>query len=233
MTSGGSPVPPASRPAGSLGADVTRLVLVRHGEAEGNRELRYLGSSDVALTKRGEAQAIQLREALRPFPLRAIYTSPLRRASETAGALAAERDLTPIPWADLREEDFGVWERLTHAEARERDPDTLAAWDSGADVAPPGGESLTDVRARAVAAADALAGRHSGETIALVSHVGPIKALVCAALGLPVAGARRIWLDPASITVLDWRPAPTGASGTLRIFNAVAHLDPPVRWLQP
>src|SRR5947208_2299650 len=205
----------------------TRLVLVRHGEASGNRELRYLGSSDVALTALGREQARRLARALRRFPLVAIYTSPLVRARETAQAIAAETGLDVDVSADVREGDFGAWEQLTRAEVRARDAQHLAAWEAGADIAPPAGESLADIRLRVVACTEALAVRHAGETIALVSHVGPIKALVCAALELPPAGAMRMWLDPASISIVDWQRDEAGrAAGILRAFNAVAHLDP-------
>ncbi len=212
----------------------TRFVLVRHGEAQGNRELRYLGSSDVPLTERGEQQARQLAQA----------------------------GLEPSIWDDLREQNYGSWEGMTYEEARTReakprgDPASqrgrgaraarsgrtpeawannavaLAAWEADASVTPPDGESLMQMRARVLAAADALAVRHPEATVALVSHVGPIKMLVCAALGLPPLGARRLWLDPASISVLDWHMKESGPStGLLRVFNANAHLDPPVRWL--
>jgi len=210
----------------------TRLVLVRHGEAAGNRELRYLGATDAALTERGHEQARQLADALRAYPLAAIYSSPLIRARETANAIAAPHGLAVSVEDDLREGHFGAWENQTRAQVRETDGAALAAWEAGTDVAPPGGESLEAVRVRAAARATWLAARHAGEMMALVSHVGPIKALVCAALELPASGALRMWLDPASICVVDWRVGADGAAtGLLRVFNATAHLDPAPRWL--
>jgi broad specificity phosphatase PhoE len=210
----------------------TRFVLVRHGEAQGNRELRYLGASDVPLTERGEQQAVQLARAVATFPLHAIYTSPLARARTTAAAIGLTTGLEPTAWDDLREQNYGSWEGLTHEEAWARDEVALAAWEADASVTPPDGEGLMQMQARVLAAADALAARHPDAMVALVSHVGPIKMLVCAALGLPPSGARRMWLDPASISVIDWHPKAAGAStGLLRIFNANTHLDPPVRWL--
>ena len=238
---------------------LVRLVLLRHGEAEGNRELRYLGSGaagDVALTARGAAQARQAAQALAGYPLVAIYASPLRRAWLTANALADATGLAPQPAPDLREQDYGAWEGLTRAEAQARNPALHAAWEAGDDGAPPGGESQSQLRARVVACADALAARHlaspptppqspaspSGQAqagavadtrslaspdtpiaptpmIALVSHVGPIKALIAAALGLAPAEARRLlarmWLDPASVCVVDWWPATTRGDAAL------------------
>jgi probable phosphoglycerate mutase len=211
---------------------------VRHGEAGGNRDLRYVGATDSPLTERGREQARQLVPAVRLFAPAALYSSPLERARATAEVIAAATGLPLHIEDDLREQTFGQWEMLTHAEVRARDGERLTAWESGADVAPPEGESLAQVRERVLRLSERLVARHSGETIALFSHVSPIKAAVCAALELPPAGALRMWLDPASICVVDWRRMSDGADGaderlvgTLRVFNAIAHLDPPAPWL--
>ena len=213
----------------------TRFVLLRHGQAEGNRELRYLGATDAPLTELGHEQARRLAVALQPFALAAIYSSPLARARDTARALAEIRGLPVTIRNDLREMDFGAWEGRTRASVLAEYSDLLADWETSAEVAPPGGESLVAVVARVVACADALAAAHPGQTVALVSHVGPIKALVCAALGLPPAGMQRMWLDPASYCIVDWLPLPAAttqasSSGILRAFNVFAHLDPPA-WM--
>lgn len=201
-----------------------RLVLARHGEARGNRELRYLGGrTDAPLTPRGEEQAHLLAAALAQFPAAAIYSSPLRRAHDTATAVAAALGLAVSVEEALREQDFGAWENLTRAEVQARDPARLAAWEAGAEMAPEGGETPYALRERVVACANDLAVRYPGATLVLASHVGPIKALVCATLGLPPSGAFRMWLDPASYSVVDWRPDPDG-TGLLRVFNATAHL---------
>jgi probable phosphoglycerate mutase len=202
-----------------------RLILVRHGEAGGNRELRYLGSSDVPLTTLGEEQVKLLAEAVRVLDPMAIYASPLGRARQTAEGIAAATGLTTDLLDGLREMDFGAWEMLTHAEAMRRTPDLASIWAAGGTTSPPGGESLADVTKRIVSCANLLAARHDGQTVALVSHVGPIKALVCAALGLPPEGARRMWLDTASISLVEWGIDEAGhTTGTLRLFNATAHL---------
>src|SRR5258707_6979697 len=207
----------------------TRFVLVRHGEASGNREMRYLGATDAPLTERGQAQAHQLAGALALYRLVALYTSPLLRARQTAEAVAAVLGLVVVADPRLREEDFGAWENRTRAEVQAADPQHLAAWEAGGTIAPPGVERLMAVRERVAECADALARRHPGETVLLASHVGPIKALVCAALELPAAGARRTWLDPASICVVDWLLGAGGAGSTggLRGFNRAGALDPP------
>jgi broad specificity phosphatase PhoE len=204
-----------------------RLILARHGEAEGSREFRFNGSSDVALTPHGEAQAQRLAVALAPFDLAAVYASPLLRAKATAEAIAAAAHpslpLEMLP--DLREQSYGSWERLTAVEARARDPKRFAAWSAGMRIAPPAGETLGALRRRVVACVSLIAERHPGQTVALVAHVGPIKALLCTALCMPLSGARRIWLDPASYSVVDWRITGDGRQASLvRAVNVTSHL---------
>ena len=84
----------------------------------------------------------------------------------------------------------------------------LRRWEADLGTAPPGGESLTEVQARVLDLVGELAREHRGEWIALVSHVGPIKALLCAALGAPLATARHLFLDPGTLSVVDWGERP-------------------------
>lgn len=214
-------------------SSATTLVLLRHGEAEGNRELRYLGSTDAALTATGEEQARQLASALAGYPLVALYSSPLKRALGTANRVAEVTGLRVTVERALREQEYGAWENHTRDEVRSVSPEALAAWERG-EAPPSDGESLEAVRERVVALADRLAAAHADQMVALVSHVGPIKTLVCAALGLPPAGVYRMWLDTASICVVDWRVSSgeEQSRGMLRVFNATSHLDPPARWLR-
>lgn len=204
---------------------VTRLILARHGEAEGSREFRFNGSSDVPLTSHGLAQARLLADVLYPLAPVAIYSSPLARARETAEAIATRTNLAVEIQPGLREQSYGSWERLTADEARQRDPKRFAAWSAGQRIAPPAGETLSAVRQRVVACVCELAERHMGVTVVLVAHVGPIKALLCTALGLPLSGSRRFWIDPASYSVVDWRVTTDGQQRSLvRGVNVVSHL---------
>jgi probable phosphoglycerate mutase len=204
---------------------IVRLILARHGEAEGSREFRFNGSSNVALTPHGVAQARLLADALHSLTPVAVYSSPLARARATAEAIATRANLTVEIQPGLREQSYGSWERLTADEARQRDPKRFAAWSAGQRIAPPAGETLSAVRQRVIACVCELAERHAGDTVVLVAHVGPIKALLCAALGLPLSGARRFWIDPASFSVVDWRVTADGQQRSLvRGINIVSHL---------
>ncbi len=208
-----------------------RLLLVRHGEAHSNREMRYLGSLDEPLTELGHRQAERVAAALSQLPIAAVYASPLLRAAQTGERIAAGLGITMAAEPRLREQSFGEWEGLTRAQVLDRgqgDRALLAAWEADAAAAPPGGESLEAVAGRVRAMAADLTLAHPGAWIALVSHVGPIKALLCTALAVPLAVARRLFLDPATLSVIDWGEAPV-----VRLFNSHEHLGwHEARWMR-
>ena len=212
---------------------ITRLFLVRHGETLANREYRYIGTRDDPLSVLGQTQAIQLAEALSGLPIAAVYSSPLQRTYNTALPIAARHSLEVQRVDDLRECDFGTWEGLSRAEVLERsseDIQRLREWEKNTTIAPPGGESFEELQQRVVAAIERLAQAHPDQAIVLVSHVGPIKVLLSAALGAPLSSAFRIFLDPATISVVDWRDA---AYATIRLVNSHAHLGwEQARWMK-
>jgi broad specificity phosphatase PhoE len=212
-------------------SSVTRLILVRHGETLANREFRYIGARDDALSDRGSQQAQQLAQAFVAFPLAAIYSSPLRRAYQTALPIASPHHLSVDQLDGLVEGRFGSWEGLSRTEVLARsaqDRELLLAWEQDATVAPPQGESLSQVQGRICQLVERLAERHVGQTIVLVSHVGPIKTLLCQALGAPLTSMSHIFLDPATISVVDWNERPI-----VRLINSHAHLGwEQARWLQ-
>ncbi len=152
-----------------------------------------------------------------------IVTSPLRRARQTAEAVARATG-APLQADDgLAETDFGRWEGLTFAEASARWPDAVTAWLASADVAPPGGESFAAVGRRVNAAVDRLLAAHRYRTLLLVSHVTPIKTLACRAMLAPTAALFRIFLDVASLCEIDWF---ADGPAVVRSLNDTAHLRP-------
>jgi probable phosphoglycerate mutase len=209
----------------------TRLFLVRHAEALANTEMRYLGSRDDPLTVRGREQAAQLAEALAGLPFGAVYSSPRERAAATAGPIAATLGLAVRTEPRLREADFGAWEGATRAEVLARgdaDRERLERWERDADAAPPGGEALRDVERRMLELLGELGTRHPGQWLVVVSHVSPIKAALAAALDAPLESARRLFLDPATISVVDWGEPPL-----VRLFNHHGHLGwRAARWIE-
>ncbi|HLX09410.1 MAG TPA: histidine phosphatase family protein [Thermoanaerobaculia bacterium] len=207
-----------------------RLFLVRHGESPSNRDMRYLGSRDEPLTATGVRQAECLAAALSDLPLAAVYSSPLQRAEQTGKRIAERLRVPLLAEPRLLEQCFGEWEGLTRTEVLERggaDRDLLLRWERDPDTAPPGGDSLAAVETRVRALLVELAAAHAGAWVTLVSHVGPIKALLCAALAVPLTAARRMFLDPGTLSVIDW-----GESPVIRLFNAHGHLGwREARWM--
>ncbi|HBL31809.1 MAG TPA: histidine phosphatase family protein [Acidobacteria bacterium] len=205
-----------------------RLFLARHGETPGNREMRYLGAADEPLSATGESQADGLAAALGSLPIAAIYASPRRRTMETGRRIAAVLGLDLQMEERLREQCFGEWEGKTRPEVLANDREALLAWEADLSLAPPGGDSLNVVQERVVAFVEEMRRDLPGAWVALVSHVGPIKALLCAALGVPLAAARRLFLDPGTLTVVDWGERPV-----VRLFNAHGHLGwGEARWMR-
>jgi broad specificity phosphatase PhoE len=210
-----------------LRAPTLRLLLARHGEVPSNRELRYVGSLDEPLAAPGLEQADRLAAALAGLPVRAVYSSPLLRTQETGRRIAAARDLPLRLDPRLREQAFGEWEGRTRREVLAGDGERLLRWEADLGSAPPGGDSLEAVQRRMLDLVADLSREHPGDWIVLVSHVGPIKALLCAALGVPLAAARHLFLDPATLSVVDWGDHPV-----VRLFNAHGHLGwDSARWM--
>lgn len=210
----------------------TRLLLVRHGETIANREYRYIGVRDDPLSEPGQTQALQLAEALSILPVVAVYSSPLQRAYNTAIPIAQRHTLEVQPLDALCECNFGTWEGLSRAEVLARSPEDaqhLRAWERNAAIAPPQGESFEAMQGRVCNAVEQLARAHPDQTIVFVSHVGPIKMLLCAALDAPITSSFRIFLDPATISVVDWRDS---EHALVRLVNSHAHLGwQQARWM--
>jgi broad specificity phosphatase PhoE len=170
---------------------VTTILLARHGETDWNREGRFQGHADPLLNETGRAQAAELAAELNDVELAAIYSSPLRRALETAGVVAAEHRLEPIPIEALREVDVGSWQGLTRTEIEAQFPEQFARW-LDYDQGWQDGETYEEMGRRAVAALLELAAAHEGERILAVTHGGPIRAAFAFANGTSHADARRL-----------------------------------------
>jgi ribonuclease H / adenosylcobalamin/alpha-ribazole phosphatase len=200
----------------------TTTVLLRHGQTTLSIERRFAGRGDIPLTELGRKQAAAAASRLAERGgVDLIVTSPLGRARRTAEAVA-ERLGAPIGVDDdLAETDFGSWEGMSFGEVAQRWPDDMASWLADADAAPPGGESFASVAVRVDAALDRLLAAHQGRTVVVVSHVTPIKTIVCRALLAPPAALFRMHLDVASLSEADWF---SDGPALLRSLNDTAHL---------
>jgi alpha-ribazole phosphatase len=198
----------------------TTIYLVRHGSVVGAETRRFIGHLDVPLSAMGEAEVTALGRRLAGVKLAAVYSSDLARTRRTAEILAAHNGLEAVPLPELREFSMGRWEGLTAAEIRALDPAAFEAWMS--DVGRfqfPGGESLSDVSARAWPAFEDIAARHPGARVLVVAHGGPNRIVMCRALGVPPERILALGQDYAALSVLE-----RGPSGwALRLLN---HREP-------
>ncbi|MBC9712484.1 bifunctional RNase H/acid phosphatase [Streptomyces sp. TRM66268-LWL] len=217
------PAPAQGWSAPDMGAPAT-FVLLRHGETALTPQKRFSGSggTDPVLSEVGLGQAERVAAALAVRgTVQAIVTSPLTRCRQTASAVAARLGLDVTVEEGLRETDFGAFEGLTFAEAKERFPAELDAWLASPDAAPPGGESFAEVAVRVAETRDRLVERYAGRTVLLVTHVTPVKTLVRLALGAPPESLFRMELSAASLTAIAYY---ADGNASVRLFNDTSHL---------
>lgn len=170
------------------------VIFVRHGETVWHDENRYAGSSDIALTERGHAQARALAEWAGQAELTAVWASPLARSQETAHGSAERAGLPVNVDPRLRELDFGIAEGLTRTEMGQRFPDQLAAFhtDPVAHHLPKGEDPLAASDRYRSFLRD-LQDEHREGRVLVVGHTTAIRLTLCRMLGLPLREYRRIF----------------------------------------
>ena len=201
----------------------TRVVLLRHGETEWNRVERFRGRIDVELNQTGRRQALAAADRLSGWQIEAIYSSPMKRALQTAEPVARACGLDVLVLEGINDVDYGSWAGLSAEEASARNPQVYQTWvHTPLLVKFPQGESLQEVQTRASTAMEEKCSVHQGETIVLVSHVLVNRVLICEALGLGGDAFWRIGQHNAAVTILE------GANGRYRILvlNDTCHLAP-------
>ncbi|MEV6041373.1 histidine phosphatase family protein [Nonomuraea sp. NPDC052116] len=199
---------------------MTDLVLVRHGETVWHAENRYAGISDIELTPRGHAQAVQLAEWAGQAGLAAVWASTLSRARITAASAADQAKVELRTDPRLRELDFGEGEGLTSAEMSARFPEARAAFESDPAAHPlPGGEDPSLAADRFVAALDDIAAAHPDGRVLVVAHTTAIRLTLCRLIGVPLGEYRRLFprLDNCALTELRLR---TGRRAAMLQYNS-------------
>ena len=179
-------------------------MLARHGESTWNAERRFQGSTDIALSARGRAQAEALGRGLGGYRVQAAYVSPFCRAVETAELALKGTGVPLVVLEELRELSLGQWEGCTVDEIRAQDRDPYLAWlRAPHDCPPPGGEPLPVVSQRVRAAIDRIAAAHpNGDDVLVVAHGGVISVYACYLLGCSFNHLWRLRVDNASLTVV-------------------------------
>jgi len=184
---------------------MVEIILARHGETDFNAREIFRGRADVPLNETGLKQARLLGEYLSREKIDVIYSSPLPRAVQTAEAVAAHHRREVNINDNLNDIDCGEWQGLSVSEVKERYTELYQDWlDTPEQVRLPGGESLEDVRRRALPFVQDTV-MHCGEgKIVLVSHRVVSKVLICALLGLDNSLFWSFKLDTGGITRFEF-----------------------------
>ncbi len=198
----------------------TTIYLIRHGETEGADAYRYKGHIDVPLSANGVEQVKRLAAFLsakvqkcnstvgagcpRPGSIKAVYCSGLSRAVRSAEIIAESVGLKPVIVDELKERSFGEWEGMSFDEIRKKWPDAFNAWaDDPLRFSPMGGDSTLDLRNRVMPVFNKILKNHEGEDIAIVSHGGVIRVILCEMLGMPLENFFRIEQDFGAMNVIE------------------------------
>jgi broad specificity phosphatase PhoE len=207
-----------------------RIILIRHGRTAWNARQgqgeRFRGIVDVPLSEEGVAQAMVTARRLASEPISAIYSSPLQRAADTAEIIAGPHGLDVQALPGLSSMDYGDWAGQIHTDVARQWPDLFRRWETDPfAVHAPGGESLTDLRERAVAALQQALARHTdGDTVVLVTHQAVTRTLVCAMAGMPNAGYWWIRQSLCNLSRFDYHPA--RSTFDMVGLNDTCHLSP-------
>ena len=196
-----------------------RLLLVRHGQTDGNLEGRYQGRTDIELNPVGRDQAGKLAQRLSSQKIDRIYSSSLKRAMQTAEAVAAVHNMPVIPRDELRELDVGDFEGKRVEEIQREYGPLDQMWREG-DWRAPGGESLGEFRARVAQFVAEIRQGPEDQTVLAVAHGGTLRNLVCECLGIGPQDWWRIDFDSTSISLLELYPNRT----ILVLLNDTCHL---------
>ena len=199
-----------------------RVLFVRHGDIAADMS-RYWGHTDVPLSNTGIRQAEELAHRLASEPIDLVYSSDLRRATDTASIVAGSHRLPVVSCPELREIDFGQCEGLTFDEMKERHPETEGIWSvDGQGTRFPGGESVLALTERVTTFAERLRCESYG-TALVVAHGGSLRVLVCCLAGLDLLAWRDMHIERASLSIIEMQ----GRVGRVLLFNDVSHFGTP------
>ncbi|MFH2011128.1 MAG: histidine phosphatase family protein [Pseudomonadota bacterium] len=201
---------------------MTRIILIRHGETDWNKEQVFRGRIDVPLNSVGLEQAKVTGEALRNYRIDAIYSSPLSRAMKTAEAVAAfHPDISVKEAEGFIDIDFGKWQGIPHNRVQEEYRELYNKWEREPDIVKmPDGESLDDVKLRSMGALNNIFVNHDNKTVAIASHRVVNKVILCSVLGLTNQHFWAIRQDTCSINIFD-----TSARGfIISVINDTCHI---------
>ena len=179
---------------------MTRIILVRHGQTPWNKDRIFRGSRDIPLNDTGREEARLAGEWLKGEAIQAAYCSPLSRARDTGEAISRHHGLKVEDLPGLTDICYGDWEGLPLAEVKVKYADLYRRWETAPQtVRFPGGETLEEVKTRAMAAVQEAVRRHPGQTVLLAAHRAVNKVLIAALIGLDNSHFWRIGQDTTAI----------------------------------
>ena len=200
---------------------MVKIILIRHGETDWNKEQVFRGKIDVPLNVLGLAQARGVRQALEQVAIDALYASPLSRAFATAQMLVDARRLSVRVEEGFSDIDFGAWQGLSHQKVREEYGDLYAAWRATPHIVTfPRGETLLKVQKRSMAALEHSIKNNPGKTIAVVSHRVVNKVILCTILGLDLSRFWHLKQDTCAINQFEYAEG----SYFITLLNDTCHL---------
>lgn len=203
------------------------IFLLRHGETEYHAQERMLGRLDIGLNERGREQARRTAAFFADVELAAVYSSPLKRCLETAAPSAAARGLDTEVMEGLMEVDMGDWDGRSMKELFASEGERVGKWLADPSSQPiPGGEDFGAVRERVTAAVREIVSRHPGDDrVLLVTHGGPIRGVLCEALGMGLDHMFRLQIDLASISAVEYFEQSFPDSAVVTLVNQTLHLE--------
>jgi len=182
---------------------MTQIIVARHGETEWNASEIFRGRRDIGLNETGIKQAELLGNYLTDLRIEAIYSSPLKRALDTARSVAKHHNLNVNVNPGLMDFNYGAWEGLTHQVVKDKYRELYTRWLKEPHLVNiPEGENLGEVRERAKSLLDRVVSKHSG-LVVLVSHRVVNKVMMCSMLGLENSHFWDIKQDLGGITVFE------------------------------
>lgn len=206
-----------------------KLILIRHGESDGNVQRKFSGFQDVNLTEKGIWQAKRLARRLEGVQVDAVYCSDLKRARHTAEIIFGDRGIDIITNPKFREINFGIWEGYTFEEVKSKygygDEFNLWLENINEKINIPQGESLVDLNNRVMTELDKIFKKHQkmnkDDTIAIVCHGGTVRVILCNVLNLELKYMYRIEQYPTALNIIDYYDY----KGFISLLNDTSHLE--------
>lgn len=198
----------------------TKLILIRHGETEWSYQKRYCGFTDIDLNEKGRWQARRLLKRLSKEKIHEVYSSDMKRTLQCAKIVF--KDMPVEEMLDLREINFGIFEGLKYQDLMIKYPQVYRKWlENPLDIIIPRGESLNTLAGRVRKALRRILSQNSNKTVAIFTHGGPIKVILCDILKSDLKEIWKIESALASISIIEF----VKGSAKIHLLNDISHLN--------